>query len=661
MLKIVKGTMEFLTANAEATPQMSRVPELPKVTESPPMLTVATPEMTAQCMRYSEPLVAVPDGGGGWRYCDQRNKFLPNKRMRQLEGERFVEDDGAVFDKQKNGAQGMKLTNATIRLTRIREDYYSESYCRETWILAILCPEMFGDEEQEISIPREDSTRAVKIIREKYPGVFVASANPDALNEYLAKVFQRDAASAPREVHVMCSGWHVFEGKTRFYVGEDPPEAKDDKNLEFYASCFRPVIQTFELPTVFSEGVSYLEIGHSNAVIVVLLLTALEGYDAFWLKQVGIVVRSMPFLLGFTGYLKTSAAAVLAAVHHGNRDFATIRVTASKASLRDRLVKMRDQVIVVDDYSNSETTTRNKALENMEDVIRAKGDGVIPAKMAGKNFTQSVQRSVRCTVILTGEEAPPLGQSSWNRLVTLRVDADTFDGAVLQRFQDNPMIMNRFFTAFEDFWTEHGTSILTSCRKQYDQYREEYRAILPTRRFADAAAGLRVQADILCQFALFCRMPLEWGQAFSRLAEQCISDVFQVNQHLSGQQDPVRRFLDALIQSLGTTRYNGLADDEETYVKNISAFVGFREKKNGLLWFRVADAMQMVRDYYHKLGQTWLPEETTMKKMLWEKGVSEGEKGSKYLRRAKKGPRLRMLVLRVDAVGKILNMEGLLS
>lgn len=41
---------------------------------------------------------------------------------------------------------------------------------------------------------------------------------------------------------------------------------------------------------------------------------------------------------------------------------------------------LQDQLVCLDDFSNTEVSSGKKALENAEDVIRAVGDGVFPLK-----------------------------------------------------------------------------------------------------------------------------------------------------------------------------------------------------------------------------------------------------------------------------------------
>lgn len=66
------------------------------------------------------------------------------------------------------------------------------------------------------------------------------------------------------------------------------------------------------------------------------------------------------------------------------------------------------------------------------------------------------------------------------------------------------------------------------------------------------------------------------------------------------------------MQTLDTTAYNQIANDELSYIKNEKIFVGFKEDEH--LWLRFEDAMQIVRNYYAKQGQQWLVQPMSIKK-----------------------------------------------
>ena len=124
---------------------------------------------------------------------------------------------------------------------------------------------------------------------------------------------------------------------------------------------------------------------------------------------------------------------------------------------------------------------------------------------------------------------------------------------------------------------------------------------------------------------------------------------------------PDLRFLHALLQSIGTGKYNGLAVSEAEYVADSASFIGFREDSTSTMWLRFDDAYNLVEKFYQRQNEQFLTTAKTIKEILLRKGLSEGklipegQGGSEYLRKSKKPPRKWFLVLKMDAVEKFLD------
>lgn len=135
------------------------------------------------------------------------------------------------------------------------------------------------------------------------------------------------------------------------------------------------------------------------------------------------------------GLLKTAVANVISNVFNKDRHNAIMRMTSTKASIQKNIVMLKDQLVCLDDFSNTEVSSGKRALENAEDVIRAVGDGVFPLKMKVSNFSKLQQENVRSVIMLTGEEAFSLGRSSYLRTLILPITRETFNGDKLQSFK----------------------------------------------------------------------------------------------------------------------------------------------------------------------------------------------------------------------------------
>ena len=190
----------------------------------------------------------------------------------------------------------------------------------------------------------------------------------------------------------------------------------------------------------------------------------------------------------------------------------------------------------------------------------------------------------------------------------------------------------------------------------FKEARKYYANITEVARFIDMASALKVQLDIVTKFARYCGISDLNGVVESIL--KAIEFIIVKNSQSSDMRKPELLFVYALMQTLDTTAYNQIANNELLYVDNNTKYIGFKE--NDHLWLRFEEAMNIVRNYYAKQGQQWLIQPMSIKKMLLEKGLSEGKlaengKPAEYLVKAKKGSRKRMLVLKMSAIEALLN------
>lgn len=84
---------------------------------------------------------------------------------------------------------------------------------------------------------------------------------------------------------------------------------------------------------LFRDGFSFLEVGNDE-VIKILWLVAHLPYTLFWLRKVNVDFRSVIFLQGATGLLKTAVANVISNVFNKDRHNAIMRMTSTKASIQ---------------------------------------------------------------------------------------------------------------------------------------------------------------------------------------------------------------------------------------------------------------------------------------------------------------------------------------
>lgn len=287
-------------------------------------------------------------------------------------------------------------------------------------------------------------------------------------------------------------------------------------------------------------------------------------------------MRSLLFLKGRTNSLKTSTVSAIANVFSTSTNDCGIRLSSTQASLREYIVSLCDNVVLVDDFSNS-TGGDNAAMErNAEMIIRAVGDGKFSSVMSMTETKKINTRLVRAAVVLTGEEMLNLSQSSLFRILTLEVEQGTFDGNVLRRFEDK-QILREYFALFIRFLSECNLQVVEYGRTTFQRYRDFYKERLSVPRFIDFASIMTLQTDIIGYFAQWCGVSGQFIREYHDRALSALMSILVEHQEQSQQQDVVKRFLQALFQSLNGGKWSQIANDEKIFSETPSMFIGFRE------------------------------------------------------------------------------------
>lgn len=650
-------TVDFLPKQSGEM-QLEALPEqLPSASGEEKTVALALPEEKTINVSFFQSMRAVPLDDGTW--ARQVGELLQSKQERLrgsklLSGSKYIEDDEGLNLKRSTDETEL-ISSAKVRIVEILVQYKTDKEFEEFLHCEVRC-KAWGDVVERLHVPMERYKQIYQILHKKYPDVLLTAdgrEGREAIEEYLTDLVKNGIKDLPKVVSTLTTGWMTRQGRTQFYIGSDP----------YYSDCEIPDVKIFDRYTLFNRGSSFVDIGNGNAAIGIIWLFAHVSYSLFWFRKGGVEFRSVLFLKGGTNLLKTSVAREVSNVFDRNRDHAVIRIASTLASLQYNISMLRDQTVCLDDFSNSEQSSKNKAVEAAEDVIRAVGDGVFPTKMSLKHSDGVTRNAVRSGIILTGEEELGLGASSNYRTIMVPIVEGCFDGGVLTTFQKDPSIIRNYFALYVQFLQEHGDDLAFGCSELFFRYRNYYEQELQTRRLIDAAAGLRLLVDFVLHFASYCGVGEAEKAALMQLFERSIMSLLQQHQENSKKQKPEVRFLYALMQSIGTGSKNGLARDEETYVLDESQFIGFHEKKTDLMWMRFESAWDMVAGYYKKQGEQWLTKPLTVKELLLKKDISVGKKaadghGNEYVCKSKKAPRKHFLVLRKDAVEELLKEEG---
>lgn len=649
-LKFGEATYESIARSEEAKVELEPLLAAP-IEVKPPK--IANQADLSAFLGQIQPVQVVLENGG-WKYVTAEKNYSATPF---LKGDRFEETPCGIYE-LRSGERRSRITNANVRIASIRE-VYTDDDTKETWLVcAVTCNEAWGDEEKLIEVPSKQYKTIFKKIREEFRDIQLSAQSMDALDEYLSKVNQRDAKGdgldLPHEIRSLYTGWLTVNGQAQYYLGEG----------DFYQGYAVPTVPDERRAEIFNAGMSFREVGHGNTVIETLFLFAHTAYTNYLFEKAGCPMRTLLFLKGRTNALKTSTASALANIFSTSTNDCGIRLSSTQASLREYIVSLRDNVVLVDDFSNS-TGGDNAAMErNAEMIIRAVGDGKFSSVMSMAETKKINTRLVRAAVVLTGEEMLNLSQSSMFRILTLEVEQGTFNGNVLRKFEDKG-ILREYFSLFIKFLSEGHSQVIEYCRTTFQRYRDYYKERLSVPRFIDFAAIMTLQSDIIGFFAQWCGVSEQFISAYRERAVSALMSILVEHQEHSKQHDGVKRFLQALFQSLNGGKWSQVATDEKVFSETPSMFIGFREESSQTLWLMFEEAYSLVAEHYRKLNEPWTVKGATIKEELLRRKISvgklksEGAEKNEFLKRAKKATignsRPRMLVLDLNAVEQVLN------
>lgn len=642
--KVVKREFKSFLKRSEAPAKFIALPEkLPEINPSPPKIVERD---FSGCEMLHVKRAVLSEGSWTIKACTTDGEAFKESSS-SFCGSNFVELDDGVYTIGKGKAAGQRVTNATIRIVGLKRRIHADDTCEEILSCSVRWGTLSGKKAEEIEVPSDEFKSLFALIRRRFRDVFVLQSRSDVLEEYLSAVnqlaFGENESKLILKTTAAVIGWSQMDGEVRYYLGDGA----------FYADYFFPTVNLENRLEIFSKGFEFREIGHGDEIAGVLWLFAHAPYVLKSFQEANAPITSVLFLKGRTNLLKTATASVLANVFKLDRNNVAIRLSSTQASLQHQISALRDNLILIDDFSNTAGSDNLKMTRNAEFLIRAIGDGRFNSKMNVTDFSKLANDSIRVAVVLTGEEGLDLDTSSMYRIVTLPIYESTFDGAVLAKFQRAPEILRDYFALFIRFLEEQPANFIADLNQRFSSYRQHYANVLKVPRFVDFASTMRLLAELVSTFGKWCGCSEDFATKYAGSAVTAVLRVLEAHQQVSTESDFVQRFLFALNQTLNTNVGTRIASNEDDYVSDEQSYIGFREEATQTLWLRFDEAFALVKKFHFKFGQTWTIKAQTLKEELLRRGVSEGTLmpkgtvGNEYLKRAKKGSRRRMLVLRV--------------
>lgn len=566
---------------------------------------------------------------------DNTWKRVPNQTCRQqkwFSGNRMIENAEGLFTVNKQGTQSLASeAHLTIVGKKIVHLPNGDS---DTWLTGEISCKAWGNRKEKIEVAAGEYKDVFSAIRKQFPDLAVPASNATAFDEYLADAVKK-AHDVPVVHEAILSGWTVFEEKAHYMIGTDAYYKKHSLPTEIADSA-----------DVVQEAQHFLDIGHHNPQITMLWLAFHMAPLLFWLEQQNLAFHATFFVRGGTNLLKTSVVRTIADVFNSDRQRAVIRLNSTPAGTQNVIAKLRDTLVCVDDFSNTEIRSRSQAITSAEALIRAVGDGVFPTKCDPDNVKHPLQRSVRSVVVMTGEEGLALGNSSNLRMIVLPVHKGTFDGKALEPFQRHPEFLRDYAALFIHYLENNGQNLLENMRDRFLDYRNAYAEVVSVPRLAEAGAILRIVVDCVETFLRDSGMALDIESYCS-----AIDNVLEYSEDESKEERPERMFTEALQDLLGS-RNCQVARNEDAYAAAENDFIGFRT--DGEIWLKPHDVYREVTKYYESIGKDFFVKPKRLKEMLFEAGIIRGIENEdthkrEYVFRTKKGSRKRMIVVKSAA------------
>ena len=513
-----------------------------------------------------------------------------------------VESDGIYSRGDKNNF----ITDTQLKILKVTRNYYWRA------LEISYDVEVFNATDREIlQIDSGNFKNIFHILRRngrfnrfKLP---VNTVSP-LIEDYLSEV-SKTADLAPVEDIFHCCGWLEIDGKMRYCTVTSE---------EYYQRCN---FNSQEKKEIFKSGNSWLDVGH-NATVNILWLIAHSQFLQYFFKKSSIRQEFLVFLKGVSGTLKTSTIKTISDPFRNDRELAINKIASSTAAIEDILTNSRDMLIVFDDISFTEGTDIELAKKNVETIIRAVGDNQIRSKKNLNNFSKVSKPKLQCTVVITGEQELPLDKSSYNRMLTLEVDEDTFNETILTAFQQNPRILQNYFDLFCHYLEDQVESIIANTRTAFETYRQKFRNQLKGNnlRLVDTASYLSMIADIFIDFANWVGIDQQNQRHFySSGIEQIVLENLKQRQQVS----PTVRFLQILWQSFGNAGFQ-IANSENMFISNPDTFMGYETENQ--IFVKFNSVYIAVKNTLRQLGIPFNEQPNELKKKLAAAGAIDYQK-----------------------------------
>jgi hypothetical protein len=299
--------------------------------------------------------------------------------------------------------------------------------------------------------------------------------NPDVpkTSEHIANLVHLSAHDAPLEEATIIDrlGTHVIEGKAVFNTGDRliwPDNLTDKPNVIWKPT---PNIRLAIDPKFSEENavegmMRVVDLSPESGKVLFsqgLMYIQLEAFVA-----VGIKLRCIVFLHGFTGNKKTTYSAFHSQLHNRNEPLKSpVRLNASVPAAVNLLYEKSDCVVVLDDlFPAKDNEVRRWQEKTLLEITRVIADGIEPARMRNCRIAKTPPR---CGVIFTGEYYTGTGSDAARLLpIEFKTPIDNNEMTACQR---EPLMLSTFYDYYIKWYIANYDRICALLKEWFVKYR----------------------------------------------------------------------------------------------------------------------------------------------------------------------------------------------
>lgn len=580
-----------------------------------------------------------------------RSYQLPNEsagtkapaKFTHLGGRFYQGEDGYYWQDAKGNFTPM--TDFFVKVTEHQQRKAVDGTISEVFVVSI-CDT--GDWEQKLEIPYEKWADLFDYIRKRAPDRLIAS--DDIQKESFRILASHLLKKSKPPITVVTSYWGWGEPQTdgsRKFRHGGLPDCNAPKKL------LPPIMNREYLAQRLRKALDVVKVGSIEFTMPIFVHSAASYLDALF-TDAGFFLSHSIMAIGDSGFKKTSYVKVVCAPFCPEKD-RVVSIRCTEAALYVLLEMAYDDTFVIDDFNReeSEQATQQKQ-KNIRIVFRMRSDRTPRQKWTGMNETKGC--AIRGGCIVTGE-TKMVGSLKSGELRYVKVYLlKPISGRLLKVYQDDPTLMQEFFSEWIRFLEAHYVDIVAWIKGEFEARREAF-SELREPRLIDACVHLTLTADLLGEFMLESNaMSLEECAKWQETFRDVIFDILRRQRDEIQDKEPVLQYVEEIWSLIGTGKIL-IAPDITIYARNLSSYSGYTD--GDIIMLKKDDIHVAVTTAFKVRGDYFTGSIEDMAKELKRRGLTRHDADGCLKRASSKiAGRPRMLALIKSKCEEILEVES---